>query len=127
MHIFRWCVGGVLGLLVGYLSLSLLAALAYALPRAVSNAAHGFVRWNVSRFYLGGALVYVGLLFAVALIAHWLAADLGGLLFGAFVAIVPMLSNLRKLQGDVDERLGKALTVDPTFRELPIWVLRRRK
>src|SRR5712692_8416040 len=101
MHIFRWCVGGVLGLLAGYLSLSLLAVFAYALPRAVSNAARGFVRWSVSRFYLGGALIYAGLLLVVALIVHWLAADLSGVLFGAFVAIIPMLSNLKELQADV--------------------------
>lgn len=121
MHIFRWCVGGLLGLLAGYLSLSLMAAIAYALPRAVSNAARGFVRWNVSRFYLGGALIYAGLLLVVTLIAHWLAADLPGFLFGASVAIIPMLSTLKNLRADVDERLGKALAVDPTCKKLPIW------
>lgn len=127
MHIFRWCVGGILGLLTGFLSLSLLAAFAYALPRAVSNAARGFVRWNASRFYLCGALVYAGLLLVVAPIAHWLAVDLGGLLFGSFVAIIPMLSNLRKLQADVDERLGRALAVDLTCKDLPTWTIRWRK
>ena len=125
MLIFRWCVGGVLGLLAGYLSLSVLAVFAYALPRAVSNAARGFVAWNVSRFYLGGALIYSGLLFVVALIAHRLPTYFPGFIVGALLPILPMLLNLKELQADVDERLARA-ALDPAYKELPSWSKRRK-
>src|SRR5580692_5756547 len=101
MQVLRWCVGVLLGSLVGYLSLSLIAAFTYALPRAVLNAARGFVSWRVSRFYLIGAFAYAGVLLVVVLIAHWFA-DLEGFLVGALLPIIPMLANVKKLQADVD-------------------------
>ena len=89
------------------MSLSLIAAFAYALPRAVFNAVRGFAGWSVSRFYLRGALAYGGILVVVVLIAYRFA-DLEGFLVGILLLIAPMLANVKRLRADVNERLGKA-------------------
>ena len=125
MYVLRWMVRIVLGFLVGYLSLSLVAALFYALPRAVSNAARGFVGWGVSRFYLLGALAYAAVLLVVVLIAYCFVG-LEHLLVGALLPIVPMVMTVKKLQADVDERLGKALIVGPSCKEPPSWAGRTK-
>jgi uncharacterized membrane protein YesL len=106
VHIFRWCLGALLGFLVGFLSLSVLAALLYALPRAVVSAVKGLARWNVSRFYLVGALAYAVVVGLTLLIAHLLHADVGGLILGFIVASIGKLANLSELKADVDRRLG---------------------
>jgi len=126
MHIFRWIVGIVLGLPAGYLSLSFLATFAYALPRAVSNAARGFVGWSVSRSYLLGAFAYAGLLLFVVLVAYLLRVDLRAFLFGALLPIISMLANVKRLRHDVDEGLSKALAGDLVSDELPSWTTRSK-
>lgn len=124
MQALRFIVGIGLGVPVGYLSLSLIAALAYALPRAISNAACGVVGWSVSRFYLVTTSAYAGLLLGVLLIAHWFA-DREGLLLGAMLPITAMLVNVRKLKADVDERLKKALVI--SSRNTPSWATNGEK
>jgi len=125
MHIVRWCVGAAVGLIAGFILLSILAVFLYALPRAVLNAARGLVRWNVSGFYLVGALAYAGALLLVALPSYWLPVDRGGLIFGLAMATIAKLANLRALRSDVDRRLAKHL-VTSKRKELPIWANRWR-
>ena len=122
MQALRFIVGLGLGVPAGYLSLSLIAAFAYALPRAIFNAARGVVGWSVSRFYLVTASAYAGLLLVVLLIAHWFA-DREGLLVGAMLPITAMLVNVKKLKADVDERLRKALVI--SSRNPPSWATNR--
>lgn len=105
MHIIHWCTSAVLGLLAGFLLLHILAALFYALPRAVFNSIRRRVRWDASSFYLTGALKYAATLLLIVLIAYWLHADPGGFLCGLFLPILPSLSTLRSLQDDVSKRL----------------------
>ena len=97
MHVVRFCIGTAFGLIAGFLLLNLLVVFLYALPRAVLNAASGFVRWNVSGFYLVGALGYSGILVLIAFPACWLAADRNGLIFGFAMITVAKLATIRHL------------------------------
>jgi hypothetical protein len=106
MHIFRWCLGALLGFLLGFLSLSILAVLLYALPRAVFSAVKGFAQWNASRFYFVGVFAYAIVVVLILLVARLLQADAGGLILGFIVASLGKLANLRELKTDVDRRLG---------------------